>query len=136
MADQSAWERYIQEGRDRTQATQKQVQSFVNSMVRDGQLRAGEAQKAIDDIQSRLAKQLSETQKRVRATMRDELKRIGVATKADVDRLERKVARLEKQIASQKAAAKKPAVKKSAAKSPAKKSTAKKPAVKKAAAAN
>lgn len=132
MADQSAWERYIQEGRDRTQATQKQVQSFVNSMVRDGQLRAGEAQKAIDDIQARLAKQLAETQKRVRDTMRDELKRIGVATKADVDRLERKVARLEKQIATQKTAAKKPAAK-AAAKSPAKKSTAKKPAAKKAA---
>lgn len=134
MADQSAWERYIQEGRDRTQATQKQVQAFVNSMVRDGQLRAGEAQKAIDDIQSRLAKQLSETQKRVRDTMRDELKRLGVATKSDLDRLERKVARLEKQVSTQKAAAKKPAVKKTATKTTAKKTPAKKPAAKKAAA--
>lgn len=133
MADQSAWERYIQEGRDRTQATQKQVQAFVNSMVRDGQLRAGEAQKAIDDIQGRLAKQLADTQKRVRDTMRDELKRIGVATKSDLDRLERKVARLEKQLSAQKATGKQTAAKKTASKTTAKKTAAKKPAAKKAA---
>lgn len=133
MAQQSAWERYIQEGRDRSQATQKQIQAFVNSMVRDGQIRASEAQKSIDDIQGRLAKQLADTQKRVRETLRDEFKRLGVATKSDLDRLERKVARLEKQIATQKTAgqsagAKKAPAKAAAKKSPAKKSAAKKPA--------
>lgn len=133
MADQSAWDRYIREGRDRTQATQKQIQAFVNSMVRDGQLRASEAQKAMDDIQSRLAKQLADTQKRVRETLREEFKRLGVATKADLDRLERKVARLEKQLATQKTAgqpagAKKAPAKAAAKKAPAKKSAAKKPA--------
>lgn len=133
MAEQSAWERYIQEGRDRSQATQKQIQAFVNSMVRDGQLRAGETQKAIDEIQARLAKQLAETQKRVRDTMREELKRLGVATKADLDRLERKVARLEKQLNSQKTAAANKAPAKVAAKSAAKKSPAKKAAPKRSA---
>ncbi|MFN8103160.1 MAG: phasin family protein [Acidimicrobiia bacterium] len=128
MAQQSAWERYIQEGRDRSQATQKQIQAFVNSMVRDGQLRAGEAQKAIDEIQARLAKQLSDTQKRVRDTMREELKRLGVATKADLDRLERKVARLEKQVNTQKASAAKAPAKAAAKKSPAKKSATKRSA--------
>ncbi|MBX7158945.1 MAG: phasin family protein [Acidimicrobiia bacterium] len=131
MAEPSAWERYIREGRDRTQATQRQIQAFVNNMVRDGQLRAGEAQKAIDDIQGRLAKQLADTQKRVRETIRDELKRIGVATKSDLDRLERKVARLEKQIATQKASKSAPA--KAASKSAAKKSPAKKSAAKRSA---
>lgn len=133
MADQSAWERYIREGRDRTQATQKQIQTFVNNMVRDGQLRATEAQKAIDDIQARLTKQFTDTQKRVRETIREEFKRLGVATKADLDRVERKVARLEKQLSTQKASAAKKAPAKAAAKSPAKKSAAKKSVAKRSA---
>lgn len=136
MAAQTAWQRYIQEGRDRTHTTQAQIESFVNQMVKEGQVRAAEAQKAADDIQNRLQKQASQTQKRIRDGIRDEFKRLGLATRSDVDRLERKVARLEKQLsasggsprkaAAKKAPAAKPTVKKSAAKKATTKSTAKK----------
>jgi len=131
MAAQSAWQRYVQEGRDRTNATQAQIESFVNQMVKEGQVRAAEAGKAVDDIQARLSRQAAQTQKRIRGVITDELKRLGLATKSDVDRLERKVARLEKQLAGAGGAKKTAAAKKaSPAKSTAKKAAAKKTAAK------
>lgn len=112
---QNAWREYIQEGRLLGNESRKQVETFVRRLVKEGELRTDQVQQAIDEIQRRSKKSVDELQKRIRQQLKDELNRIGVATKGDIDKLERRIDKLARQVsaAGGKAPARKPAAKKS-----------------------
>ncbi len=138
MAEKSllnAWKEYVSEGRGLHTESRKQVEAFVKRLVREGELRSDQVQGAVDEIQKRSEKTFDAIAKRVRQTIGDELERIGVATRKDVDRLERDIAKLKKQMdgfdAGSKASRRKPNVKASAKKPATKKPATKKPAAKK-----
>lgn len=96
---QDAWRTYIQEGRNLREESRKQIESFVKRLVKEGQVRSDQVQGTVDDIQKRSEKALTDFRKRVRGVIQDELTRVGVATKSDIDRIERKIGRVEKQVA-------------------------------------
>lgn len=127
---QNAWRSYTQEGRLLSGDTRKQIEAFVARLVKEGELRADQVQKAIDEIQKRSQRNMEALQRRIREQLQEELQRIGVATKKDLDRLERKVNKVEKQVSDAQQAAK--AAK--AAPAAAKKAAASKPAASRAAA--
>ena len=117
---QNAWRTYIQEGRNFRTESRKQIEKFVQRLVKEGQLRSDQVQASVDDIQKRSEKAVDDFRKRVRGVMQDELKRVGVATKSDLDKLERKIGRVEKQVTG----IKKPAAKRATKSSTSKKSPA------------
>lgn len=118
MADkaplQNAWREYIQEGRLLGNESRKQVETFVRRLVKEGELRTDQVQQAIDEIQRRSKKSVDELQKRIRQQLKEELNRIGVATRSDIEKLERRVDKLARQVSASgsKAPARKPAAKK------------------------
>ncbi len=79
--------------------SQKQIGELVARLVKEGETRADQMQTAVGDWGGKSRKGVAEFQERIRIAIRDELKRLGVATKSDVDKLDRKIARVEKQLA-------------------------------------
>ncbi|MEX0659612.1 MAG: phasin family protein [Egibacteraceae bacterium] len=121
------------------EATQKRAEPVVRAMVKQGEIAAEKAEKAVDE----LLKASQSNRKALSALVRSEteraVERLGLVRRSDLRHLERKIEKLERQVASSPGGAKKSTPKKaakrsSAAKRSAGKKTAKKSAGKKSAA--
>ena len=113
MANDNAWKRYLDTGAAFVQLTRDRAESIVKDLVKAGEVRQERASKAVDELMTRSRKNTEELQKLVRAAVQEQLGSLGLATKADIARLEGKI---------------NAARKTSAAKAPAKKAPAKKAA--------
>lgn len=117
----NAWQRYLHLASGATQVTRQRAEQVVRTLVKRGEIAAERTEKAVDD----LLKRSEQNRKTLAAVVRTETEkavaRLGLASQRDVDRLERKVERLER---AGSAAAPRTAAKKSAKKA-AKKSTRK-----------
>ena len=132
-----AWQRYLEMATGATNVTQRRAEQVVKSLVKQGELAAERAEKAVDDLLQRSEENRKAVASIVRSETERAVGRLGLARQRDIDRLERKVERLEAKVAG--GAAKKTAKRAqksstSAKKSSAKKSTAKKTTGKKSAA--
>ena len=121
--------RYIDAGIEFTQLTRQRAEDVVRELVRAGEVQAEQAQQAVEELMERNRRNTERLVETVRKEMRNQVGNLGLATKDDVARIQRRIDTLEgrsarppavkaapKKAASTKAAGKKSAAKKSAAK--------------------
>ena len=140
MAQNDLLKRYIDAGVSFTALTQSRAERLVRELVKAGELQADQAREAVVDLVERSRKSSERLIELISAEVRSQITSLGLASQADLDRIERRVAKLmgkpgpKKPKAPEHAPAKKaPAKKATAKKAAAKKAPAKKAAAKKAA---
>lgn len=116
--------RYLDAGMQFTQMTQRRAESIVRDLVKAGEIQAEQTQAVVTDLVDRSRRNTEKFVEQVRAEIRQQLKTLGVATKDDIARLERRIDEVRRSSAGT-------ATRSAAKKSTAKKSTAKKAAAKK-----
>jgi polyhydroxyalkanoate synthesis regulator phasin len=115
MAQNDFLKQYLDAGIDFTQTTQKRAEAAVKKLVKEGQIRQEEASDRVQELIERSRKSAREMTKQIRSEVRDQINNLGLATKADIRRLENRIDKLQKaQKAPAKKAAKKTAAKKKA----------------------
>ena len=112
--------RYMDAGLAFTQMTRSRARAIVQDMVRAGELQREQTQEWVDDLLERSRKNTEQMLELVRKEVRQQLGSMGLATKDDIARLEKKIGGSSAKTGTKKAA---PSKKASAAKksSPAKK---------------
>ncbi len=138
MAQNDVLKRYLDAGLAFTSLTQSRAEALVKDLVKAGEVQADQAREAVSDLVERSRRNSEKLLETVRSEVRNQITDRGLASKADLDRLEARVVRLLGLAAKPAAAAKEAAgrvpVKKAAKKAPAKKAAAKKSPAKKPAA--
>lgn len=124
MPQNDILKRYLDAGIAFTAMTQTRAEAIVKDLVKTGEIQTEQAQSAVLDIVDKSRKNTEKLLAQVRTEVRTQVKSLGLATQADIDRLERKINAMSapKAAPAKKAAAKKAPAKKAAAKkAPAKK---------------
>jgi len=116
MARNDAWQRYMDTGAAFVSLTRSRAETIVKDLVKTGELQQERAQKAVDELLERSRKNTDEVGKIVRRELQNQLSALGIATKADIARLEAKIQKVSGSTAAKKAPAKKAATGGSAAK--------------------
>ena len=137
MAQNDVLKRYIDAGLAFTALTQARAEALVKDLVKAGEVQADQARDAVSDLLERSRKNSEKLLETVRTEVRQQITSLGLATQADLDRIEQRIASV---IGTATAPAKKaprprrrrpkkaPAKKAPAKKAPAKKAPAKKTA--------
>jgi polyhydroxyalkanoate synthesis regulator phasin len=144
MAQNDVLKRYIDAGLAFTALTQTRAEELVKDLVRIGEVQADQARDAVADLLERSRKNSEKLLETVRTEVRQQITSLGIATQADLDKFEQRIASVlgtataPAQAAAEKArskvatAKKGPAKKAGAKKAGARKATAKKATAKKA----
>ncbi len=133
MAPNNVIKRYLDTGVAFTQMTQARAEAIVRDLVRAGELQSEQRQAAVRDLLDRSRKNTEKLVSQVRQEARDQVSSLGLATKADIHRLERQIAALkDSRPARSTAGAKSPAKRAAATKRTAKKGAATKRTAKRA----
>jgi polyhydroxyalkanoate synthesis regulator phasin len=115
--------RYLEAGMEFTQLTQRRAEALVRDLVKSGEVQAEQAQAMVAELVERSRKNSDRLLEQVRAEIRKQFKALGVATKDDIARLERRINDVKAAgTSTRKATARKTTAKKTTAK----KTTAKK----------
>lgn len=131
MAQTTVLKKYLDAGMQFTSMTQAKAEALVKELVKAGEIQTEQAQQAVNDLLDRSRKNTEAFIEQVRTEIANSADSLGLATIADITRLEKLIASIRP---ADKAAAKKAPAKKAAAKkAPAKKAAAKKAAAKTAA---
>jgi polyhydroxyalkanoate synthesis regulator phasin len=135
MAQSNVLKKYLDAGVSFTNMTQSKAEALVKELVKAGELQTEQAQSMVTEVLERSRKNTEAFIDQVRRDIADSAESLGLATIADVKRLEKLIAAIRPGGTAAEAPAKKAPAKKTAAKkSPAKKSAAKKAPAKKTAA--
>ena len=132
MPENDLLKRLLDAGMTFAAMTQARAEDLVRDLVRAGEVQAEQAQTVIDELVDRSRRNSERLIDAVRAEIRQQMTSLGLATKNDVERLERRMADVSAARGSRKATSRKaPARKatkttKAAAKSGARKAGAKK----------
>ncbi len=128
------WKRVLSTGMEFTEMRRSQARSLVNDLVAQGHLARDQMSAAVDEVLELSRRRSDDLRKVVQNEVQRQLGALGLATKADLQALERRVTRADGGVrpAAKKAAAKKKAP---ASKAPAKKTPASKTGAKKSPAA-
>lgn len=121
MAQNPLIKRYLDAGMAFTQMTQSRAEAIVKELVKAGEVQAQRTEELVSQLVERSRKNTDKLLEVVRKEVRDQIAGLGLATKDDIARLEKKLAAPSKKPASKKPASKKSGTKKSA---PAKKRAA------------
>jgi polyhydroxyalkanoate synthesis regulator phasin len=150
MAETNVLKKYLDAGVSFTNLTQAKAEALVKELVKVGEVQTEQAQAAVIDLLERSKKNTEALIEQIRKEISESAESLGLATIADITRLEKLIASIKipgstsaaapeapapaaKKAAAKKAPAKKAPAKKAAAKkAPAKKAPAKKAAAKKA----
>lgn len=98
--------------------TRHQAEQVIKDLVKAGDIRRQQASSAARELYERSRENRKQLTAIVRAEIQNQIQNLGLATKRDVERLERRVARLEsdrKKSTSKKSTAKKSTAKKTTA---------------------
>ena len=94
-----AWQRYLEAAGGLTDMTQQRAESLVKTLVKQGELAAERAERAVDDLLSRS----EQNRKAISALVRNETERtvgrLGLVRQRELERLERRIEQLEQQVA-------------------------------------
>jgi polyhydroxyalkanoate synthesis regulator phasin len=148
MAETNVLKKYLDAGVSFTNLTQAKAEALVKELVKVGEVQTEQAQAAVLDLLERSKKNTEALIEQIRKEISESAESLGLATIADITRLEKLIASIKipgtgaaaPQAPAAPAAAPAPAVKKAPAKkaaakkAPAKKAAAKKAPAKKAAA--
>lgn len=102
----TAWQRYLEIASGLTNVTRKKAETAVKGLVKRGEIAAERTEKAVDDLLTRSEQNRKVLSDLVSQETERNVKRLGLATKKDLDRLERKVDRLASGGSTQKSAKK------------------------------
>jgi polyhydroxyalkanoate synthesis regulator phasin len=92
MAENDLLKRLLDAGMTFTAMTQARAEDLIRDLVRAGEVQAEQAQSVIDELVDRSRRNSERLIDAVRAEIRQQMANLGLATKGDVERLERKVA--------------------------------------------
>ena len=135
MAQNEIVKRYLDAGANFTELTQRRAEAIVKDLVKTGEVQAEQAQQAVQDLLDRSRRSTEKFLELVRHEVRAQIASLGLVSKKELARLEKRIDSLKPKPAAKKAPAKKTAAKKAPAKkAPAKKAVAKKAPAKKTAA--
>ena len=126
MAENPLIKRYLDAGLAFTQMTQARAEAIVKDLVKAGEVQAQKTEELVTQIVERSRKNTDRLLDVVRKEVRDQIAGLGLATKDDIARLEKKLSAAPKKAPAKKSAKKpagKPAKKRPASKKAAKKST-------------
>jgi polyhydroxyalkanoate synthesis regulator phasin len=133
MNSSDLFRQFLDAGMQFTQLTQRRAEALVKDLVKSGEIQAEQAQATVAEFVDRSRDNTEKFFEQVRAEIRQQLKVIGVATKADLAKVESKIGATKRAPTATKAPAKKTTAKKpTAKKATAKKATAKKTTARKA----
>lgn len=90
-----AWQRYLDVAGGITQVTRNRAEQVVRTLVQRGEIAAERTEKTVDELLRRSEQNRKALSGIVRNETERAVARLGLARQADVERLERKVARLE-----------------------------------------
>lgn len=132
-----ALQKYVEAATGITTLTKAQAERIVKQMVRQGEAARDQAGDLVEDLMTRSRENREQLTKVVKNETQRVIKAMGLASQTEVERLEKQVRDLKKEVADAKSSgtstsggAKKKTAKKSAAKKSAKKTAAKKTAKK------
>ena len=94
MSQTDALKRYLEAGMAFTQLTRKRAEQLVKDLVAAGDLQRNQAKEAIDELVERSRKNTDVLAEQVRKEVDSQLSNMGLARKADVERLEAELERL------------------------------------------
>jgi polyhydroxyalkanoate synthesis regulator phasin len=146
MAQNDLLKRYLDAGMAFTAMTQARAEAIVKDLVRNGEVQADQARDVAAELLERSRRNTDKLLETVRKEIRDQVSNLGLATKAEIARLERRIAAVTggtpRKASARKTSARKAsgsrkkasAKKAGARKASAKKASAKKAGAKKAAA--
>src|SRR4051794_33211061 len=95
MPDNDMLRRYLDAGIAFTQMTRDRAEAIVRDFVKTGELQRDQAQKNVDDLLDQSRKNTERLLEMVRKEIQDQLQSFGLATKADVERIESRLSTLE-----------------------------------------
>ncbi|HKA85230.1 MAG TPA: hypothetical protein VKD21_15270 [Acidimicrobiales bacterium] len=135
MAENDLLKRLLDAGMTFTAMTQARAEDLIRDLVRAGEVQAEQAQSVIDELVDRSRRNSERLIDAVRAEIRQQMASLGLATRSDVERLERRIADVSAARGTRKATTKKASARKAtkvARKSGGRASTAKKATARKA----
>ena len=91
MAQNDMLRRYLDAGMAFTQLTRARAEAIVKDLVKAGELQREQTQDALEDLLERSRKNTDQLRELVRKEIREQLASVGLATKEDIARLERKL---------------------------------------------
>jgi polyhydroxyalkanoate synthesis regulator phasin len=107
MNDNDLLKRLLDAGMTFTAMTQARAEDLIRDLVRAGEVQAEQAQSVIDELVERSRRNSERLIDAVRAEIRQQMAGLGLATKDDVERLERRSADVSAARGSRKATTKK-----------------------------
>src|SRR5690242_7531290 len=128
MAQGPDWKQLIETGMQFTEMRRSQAKRVAQELLAQGQIARDQVSSTVDELVEMSRRRTDELRNIVRHEVQRQLGALGLATKEDVERLERRVAAVSAGPAGARKATKKAAAKKA----PAKKAAAKKAPAKKA----
>jgi polyhydroxyalkanoate synthesis regulator phasin len=93
MATNDRWQEYLDAGRTWTDMTRAQAERVVADLVKAGDVQQKRAKKAVDELLDRSRKNAEDLRKVIRHEMQSQISALGIATKEDLARLERKLSK-------------------------------------------
>lgn len=127
MAQTPDLKRLIEVGQEFTEMRRSQARRIVSDLVKQGQIARDQAAGAVEELLDASRRRSDDLRDLIRSEVQRQLRALGVATRDDLDRLERRMRADASKGAAAKAPAKRTAVKKtSSAKGAARKAPAKK----------
>src|SRR4030095_301112 len=92
MPENDLLKRLLDAGMTFTAMTQARAEDLIRDLVRAGEVQAEQGQSVIDELAARSRRNSERLIDAVRAEIRQQMANLGLATKTDVERLERRVA--------------------------------------------
>ncbi len=92
MAENDLLKRLLDAGMTFTAMTQARAEDLIRDLVRAGEVQAEQAQSVIDELVDRSRRNSERLIDAVRNEIRQQMAGLGLATKGDVERLERRIA--------------------------------------------
>ena len=130
MAETNILKRFLDAGMAFTQLTQARAEEIVKDLVNAGEVQTGQAQSTVAELIERSRENTERLVDQARRDIRDQVSNLGLATKADIARLESQIATLKAALAVPAAAASAPVPTTSSTPGPAKTAAKRTPAKK------
>jgi len=105
MAQNDMLKRYLDAGVAFTKMSRGRAEGIINDLVKNGEIRRENAQQRVDELVERSRRNTEALVDLVRRELRDQLGAMGLATKADIKRIETRLDSLARNSAPKKAAA-------------------------------
>ena len=104
MAQDDLLKRLLDAGMTFTAMTQARAEDLIRDLVRAGEVQAEQAQGVVDELVDRSRRNSERLIDAVRSEIRQQMANLGLATRDDIDRLERKIADVSSRAPAKKAA--------------------------------